>query len=400
MSRQELIRMAIRTQEGFAAGQGEIVDEILRVPVEMYFDQDRWQKEVDRIFKRLPLVLGFTCQMKDPGSYSAVTILGVPVLMVRGQDGVMRAFLNSCSHRGAQVAADGCGTARRFACPYHAWTYDTAGDLVGVFEAEAFGEIDRQCLGLTPLPVAERAGIIWVTLNPHSTLDHDAFFRGYDEILAHHHFEDCHYVGNQSIDGANWKVCYDGYLDFYHLPILHKNSFGPDLSPKAMFEAWGPHQRLLAPDKRQVGPLAGIEPEDWPINKLVFGVWTIFPHISIASFDSEGPIYMISQLFPGASPGESVTIQHFLHTQPPTPERDAATVERLKFMLFVVEEEDYKTGLTIQRGLQSGAKKDVLFGRNEGGTQSFHKWLDAIINTDDEDLSALFAKGVGVKSNN
>ena len=399
MSRQELVRMAQRAQDGFDKNEGEIVEDILRVPVEHYFDQERWQKEVDRIFKRLPLVLGFTCQMKEPGSYSAVTILGVPVLMVRGQDGTMRAFLNVCSHRGAQVAEDGCGSARRFACPYHAWTYDTNGDLVGVFEAEPFGDIDRQFLGLTPLPVAERAGIIWVTLTPNSTLDHDAFFRGYDEMLAHHHFEDCHYAGNQSIDGANWKVAYDGYLDFYHLPILHKNTFGPDLSPKAMFEAWGPHQRIIAPDKRHLGALADVPKEEWPTSALVFGVWTIFPHISIAAFDAEGKIYMISQLFPGATPDESVTIQHFLHTEASTPERDASVADRMKFMRYVVEEEDYKTGIQIQRGLKSGAKKDVLFGRNEGGTQAFHKWVQALIDTDDANLSALFAAGVGAKSN-
>ena len=143
MSRQELVRMAQRAVDAHAEGKGEIVDDILRVPVEHYFDQERWQKEVDRIFKRLPLVLGFTCQMREPGSYSAVTILDVPVLMVRGQDGSMRAFLNVCSHRGAQLTDDGCGTARRFTCPYHAWSYDTAGDLVGIYEADAFGDIDK-----------------------------------------------------------------------------------------------------------------------------------------------------------------------------------------------------------------------------------------------------------------
>ncbi|MBJ7461384.1 MAG: aromatic ring-hydroxylating dioxygenase subunit alpha [Ilumatobacteraceae bacterium] len=399
MSRQELVRMAQRAIDAHAEGKGEIVDDILRVPVEHYFDQERWQKEVDRIFKRLPLVLGFTCQMREPGSYSAVTILDVPVLMVRGQDGSMRAFLNVCSHRGAQLTDDGCGTARRFTCPYHAWSYDTAGDLVGIYEADAFGDIDKSCNGLTTLPVTERAGIIWVTLTPNSTLDHDSFFHGYDEVLEHHHFENCYYAGQQSIDGANWKVCYDGYLDFYHLPILHKNSFGPDLSPKALFEAWGPHQRLLAPDKRQVGPLDGVPVAEWPTEKLVFGVWTIFPHISIASFEAEGRIYMISQLFPGATPEESVTVQHFLHCETQNPERDASVADRMKFMRFVVEEEDYKTGLQIQRGLKSGAKKEVMFGRNEGGTQAFHKWVQALIDTDDEDLSALFAKGVGAKSN-
>lgn len=400
MSREELVRMTKRTIDALKEHKGELVDEHLRVPVEYYFDQDRWQAEVDRIFKRLPLVLGFSCQMKEPGAYSAVTVLGVPVLMVRGNDGQMRAFLNVCRHRGAQVAENGCGQARRFACPYHAWTYDTQGDLVGVFEAEAFGEIDRNTHGLTALPVTERAGLVWVTLTPNSTLDHDAFFHGYDEVLNYHDFANCHYAGAQTIKGANWKVAYDGYLDFYHLPILHKNTFGPDTSPKSLFEAWGPHQRLMAPDKRtSVQTLEGIPESEWPVDKMVFGVWTIFPHVSIAAFDAAGKVYMISQLFPGDNPDESWTTQHFLHTQPLTDEVKEAMVGRMEFMVKVVEDEDYKTGIEIQRGLKSGAMKEVVFGRNEGGTQAFHKWVQAILDADDAELTDLFAQGVGTKSN-
>ena len=77
-SREELVRMAKRTMQGLRDNQGELVDDQYLVPVENYFDQDRWQAEVDRIFKRLPLVLGFSCQMREVGSYSAVTVLGVP----------------------------------------------------------------------------------------------------------------------------------------------------------------------------------------------------------------------------------------------------------------------------------------------------------------------------------
>ena len=399
-TRDELVRMAKRTMQGLRDNQGELVDTQYTVPVEYYFDQDRWQLEVDRIFKRLPLVLGFSCQMREVGSYLAVTVLGVPVLMVRGSDGEMRAFLNVCRHRGAQVAEAGCGKARRFTCPYHAWSYNTQGDLVGVFEADAFGEVDRNTHGLTALPVTERAGLIWVTLTPNSRLDHDAFFKGYDKMLEHHHFDECHYAGGQSIIGANWKVAYDGYLDFYHLPILHRNTFGPDTSPKALFEAWGPHQRLMAPDKRtSVNTLEGTPESEWPEDKLVFGVWTIFPHVSIAAFDAEGKVYMISQLFPGDNPDESVTTQHFLHTQPLTDEVKEAMVSRMAFMVKVVEEEDYKTGRDIQWGMKSGAMSHVTFGKNEGGTQAFHKWVQAIIEADDDQLSDMFAAGIGTKSN-
>ena len=134
-----------------------------------------------------------------------------------------------CSHRGSIVVPDGTGSARRFTCPYHAWSYDGEGRLVGILDREEFGDLDASCNGLTPLPAAERAGIIFVVLTPGAHLDIDAYLCGYGEMLDHLDLENCHFVGSQSVDGPNWKVAYDGYLDFYHLPILHKDSLRPRL---------------------------------------------------------------------------------------------------------------------------------------------------------------------------
>ena len=117
------------------------------------------------------------------------------------------------------------------------------------------------------------------------------------------------------------------------------------------------------------------------------------------AFDAEGKVYMISQLFPGDNPDESYTTQHFLHTKPLTDEVKAAMVGRMEFMVKVVDEEDYKTGKEIQRGMKAGAMKHVTFGRNEGGTQAFHKWVQAVVDADDDQLSDMFAAGIGTKSN-
>ena len=102
--------------------------------------------------------------------------------------------------------------------------------------------------------------------------------------IEHLDLANCHPAGRQSIDGPNWKIAYDGYLDYYHLPILHKDSFGPDMSTKAIYDAWGPHQHVTAPD-RHFAALAEKSETAWEIDELVGGVWTIFPHTSIAGFD-------------------------------------------------------------------------------------------------------------------
>jgi phenylpropionate dioxygenase-like ring-hydroxylating dioxygenase large terminal subunit len=288
------------------------------------------------------------------------------------------------------VVEEGCGVAKNFRCGYHAWTYDLSGDLINVFDEDNFGSIDKSCLGLTPLPVAERAGLIWVTLNPNSNVDIDVFLSGYGEMLEHLAFDDCFLAGRQSFDGPNWKVAYDGYRDFYHVPILHRETFGPDGPFQPDYYAWGPHVRVSSPKGHD--EIAKTPEEEWTNAQMTPGVWTIFPNISIAGGAGSG--YMFSQMFPGATPGESLTTQNFLRFGSPDDVDKEEFETYMKFMKVVVEEEDYGTGFNVQKALATGAKEFSIFGRNEGGGQLFHRWVDALINTSDEDLPALLEKGI------
>jgi nitrite reductase/ring-hydroxylating ferredoxin subunit len=389
MSREVLVAMARRTLAHARAGTAPLADAVVEVPASTYVDPDRWALELDRIWRRVPLVLAPAAALPAPGSYVAAEIADVPVLLSRGADGVVRSFVNACAHRGAIVVDDGRGTARRFTCPYHAWTYDQEGALVGILDRESFGEFDTPCHGLVELPCEERAGLVFGTLDPTAPLDLDPWLSGYDGVLEHLALADCRLVGTQEVAGPNWKVAFDGYLDFYHLPILHKDTFGPDYSNKAAFDAWGPHQRLLQPDHRILDALDGVSEDEWSTGDLTTGVWTIFPHISIAGFEvGGGRILMLSQLLPGADVGSSRTVQHFLAPFDPTDEQAVEIEKRMAFLLDVVRDEDYATGLGIQRALRSGARDHVLFGRNEAGGQRFHAWVDALAAAPDAEAVA------------
>jgi phenylpropionate dioxygenase-like ring-hydroxylating dioxygenase large terminal subunit len=92
-------------------------------PVEAYNDPERFRREVDRIFHHLPLGLALSIELPEPGSYLALTVMEKPILMVRGQDGVVRAFINACTHRGAQLCKPGSGRVQRLVCPYHASSF-------------------------------------------------------------------------------------------------------------------------------------------------------------------------------------------------------------------------------------------------------------------------------------
>ncbi|NNE72597.1 MAG: hypothetical protein HKN26_02950, partial [Acidimicrobiales bacterium] len=141
---------------------------------------------------------------------------------------------------------------------------------------------------------------------------------------------------------------------------------------------------------------------EWSQKQLTSGVWTIFPHVSIAGFviDRPGPdptkpldtrLQMISQLLPGPDQWSSVTVQHFLAPFEPTAEEQAVIEEQMAFLLRVVRDEDYSTGLRIQKALRTGAKDHLLFGRNESGGQRFHRWVDAIVAAEsDAELAELY----------
>jgi hypothetical protein len=103
---------------------------------------------------------------------------------------------------------------------------------------------------------------------------------------------------------------------------------------------------------------------------------------------------MISQLFPGATPETSYTNQIFLMEK--APDTDALKKEakqQFEFLKYVVQEEDYATGIALQKNLNVGVRDHVLFGKNEGGGQRFHQWVDTLLETSDEDLPKLFQTG-------
>ena len=388
MSKLKLIEIAKQNIAHAEAGTIEQAPSVLKIPAENYYDPARFEQEVRQVFRRMPLVLAPTAELPKPGDYKAMEAVGMPVLLTLGRDGVVRGFINSCSHRGTGVALEGCGNKSRFVCPYHGWTFDQKGALVGISSKNDFGEIDVSAYGLTELPVLERAGLIFGILDPKSELSIESFLSGYDGMLSHFGLESWHLFEKRTIKGPNWKIAYDGYLDLYHLPVLHRETFGPNMSNQAMYWSWGPHQRVVSPSRHE--QLNNLPEDQWPTEVLMTGVWTIFPHISIASFWGGGRSIMLSQLFPGETPDESYTTQYYLMEKVPNEEEALQAEQQFQLLEYVVEVEDYATGIRQQRALKAGGRDHVLFGRNEGGGQRFHGWVDRLLTADDQQVKALF----------
>src|SRR5262249_21204476 len=151
MPRDDLIALMRRLVTHVKAGTTDMAADVFSVPVANYLDPDVWQREMDVIFKRVPLLAALSCELANKRDYKAVDLAGVPVLVTRDDAGRPRAFLNVCRHRGAQVVPDGCGHARRHTCPYHAWSYSNDGRLAGIYAEGTFGAIDKDASGLIEL---------------------------------------------------------------------------------------------------------------------------------------------------------------------------------------------------------------------------------------------------------
>ena len=124
----------------------DLGDRVWQEPVEHYHSQERFEAEI-ALLKRTPVPYCPSAALPDKGSYIARKAAGTPLLVSRGLDGMVRAFINACRHRGMQVARDS-GCSRAFICPYHAWTYNHEGKLVGMYGEKTFGEINKEDFGL------------------------------------------------------------------------------------------------------------------------------------------------------------------------------------------------------------------------------------------------------------
>jgi phenylpropionate dioxygenase-like ring-hydroxylating dioxygenase large terminal subunit len=387
--KQQVVQLVQRAVKHARAGTTDSTESIFRLPVELY-SPGRWQQEMDAIFRRLPLMLAMSCELRHPGDYKAMKVLDVPLLIVRGDDGCVRAFINTCSHRGRAVTQthEEKGRCRGFVCPYHAWRFGIDGALLAVADQRKFGEIDKSQRNLKALPAQELAGFIWVCITPGLTFDLEDYLGGMLAELTCLEADRWFIHGQPKLESANWKITHDGYLESYHVPFLHRTTLFPmwnrqSATSVSLYDSYGPLP--YGPHQRMAGNAWGYDPklmlEMEPVPESQYterhfhAVRTIFPNISISAGKQGG---LVSQLFPIA-PDRCVTVQHHVSRDDPdamTPAEREAMQRKIALYTKVVQEEDYDSSFSIQDGLTAGGNQDVLFGRNEGGAQNFHRSIE------------------------
>lgn len=351
-------------------------------PVEAYIDPQRYQREVKHIFKQLPIALALSVELPTAKSYRALTVMDVPVILVRGDDGVVRAFVNVCRHRGAQVCKNGTGTVQRFVCPYHAWQYDLQGKLTGLYGASTFGDVDAATHSLTELGCAERAGLVWVVLTPGIAFDIHAWLGDFAAQLDTLDLDQWHLHEQRDLVGPGWKVAWDGYLEAYHHNTVHTSTVGQyTVGNLLLHNTYGPHQRIVF-GRRTLSELETTPQDQWEPEKHIRRIYSGFPNLSISGV--LGDHCMVSQLFPGPTPDTTLTRQSILAAHKPvTPEQKEATERFSQMVLQAVRDEDYAIGAFVQSGLKSGGNKCFIYGRNEPAVQHYHRAVASFMENAD-----------------
>jgi phenylpropionate dioxygenase-like ring-hydroxylating dioxygenase large terminal subunit len=203
---------------------------LARVPYWVYQDEANYETELRQIFEGS--VWNYVCLESDvagPGDYRTTFVGAMPVIVVRGGDGAIRAFENRCAHRGALIALDDAGTARRFQCVYHAWSYDLEGNLVGVaFEKGSHGrggmpaDFCKADHGPRKLRTATLHGLVFATLSPGTPPLDEYLGEAVRGRIARVLRRPLTVLGRftQALPN-NWKLYVENVKDTYHASLLH-----------------------------------------------------------------------------------------------------------------------------------------------------------------------------------
>lgn len=360
-----------------------LADSVMEIDISEYTSPEQFEKEKTELFRNYAQFVGPSCVVPNPGDYFAFDDTGIPILIVRTEEGSLNAFVNICSHRGAPLNECDHGQAKKgkmFSCPYHGWTYDLEGKLVGVpFGNEGFEGIDREALGLRPLQVEEKYGMIFVMPNPEKTFDIDEVLGGIQERLHGFGFEDHYYLGaKQVFTDFSWKLNMDTFHEYYHFEFLHPESIATmAYSNTANYIQYGRNHSMGSPSL-QINELKGIPEDQWKPRDYTSYVNFIFPNTVIFVVADHFQTWRVYPINPGRS-----VVYHsmFIPEKPASDEERQAHENYFQMINDVAVTEDYGLVDKIHRGLAAGIERKVLVGKNEPGVQNMHRQLKEVLGS-------------------
>ena len=352
-------------------GTTDLGDKVWKEPVSNYYSEERFDAEI-ALLRRSPIPYCPSVGLPENGSYIARRATGTPLLVVRGEDGIVRAFINACKHRGMKVA-DGSGCKKKaFVCPYHAWAYGLNGKLKNIPGQEAFPDINSNDLGLSEISAIEKGGIVYVMqegkIENYMLKNAINFYEGEQKMFSY----------GEVVDEANWKLLTETLLEGYHIKSLHKDTFYPfGLDNINLVETSGPNSRVIFPFKR-IEKIRDIDLNKRKLNGVATSVYHLFPNASISILSKHTSLTIMEPLSPS-----SVKIVSYLVYNPKLNGKSISLEEAEKDAQFVNESgqnEDREAARAIQETVTTSANSYLTFGFFEKAIVNFHQHLTSSLD--------------------
>lgn len=340
-----------------------------------YLDPAVFERERETIFSRLPVPVALSQDLPAGGSYRAVTLAGVSVLLTRTRSHEVRAFLNACSHRGTRLlGSEEGGCALKLTCPYHAWTYNLEGQLIGIPRSEVFVDFDKAQYGLVKLPCHEAAGVIWVSLDREGSMDGAAVGSEFIGDLNAIGLGKMRIYRSQEFDlQANWKLVTDAFLEGYHVTRLHSKTLARFfVDAPQMIQTIGRHLRQTSGSRKGFNA-ADVSPL-WPeLRKSVVYAYIGFPSAVIVT----SPTYVSVVLqYPIAHDRTHVRYAMLVENESEGTDIDKLHERSYALMSEAFGNEDFRAAELSQEGLRTGALQRLTLGGMEQGVRCFHDVVD------------------------
>lgn len=338
-------------------------------PIDHYSSMERFAKE-RALFRRMPLVFCPAAALPDAGSYVARDAAGTPIVAVRGEDGVVRAFRNACRHRGMKVA-EGAGCAKAFVCGYHGWMYHLDGRLRHIPKEIGFAGLDWQQYGLVPVTATERHGLIFVTQEEPVTdgplIDCPDLIGPEQVLIDPVEFE----------FDVNWKLFAEAGMEGYHIKMTHRDPFYRyGFDNLNMVETFGPNSRVTFPFQR-IEQLRDVPPDERRIDGKLTFAYHLFPNVLIAQLSRHTAVQIAEPI----SPTRTRYIRYRL-TARGTDGSEPTKADGRRDAEFVKDTgniEDRDVTIKIQDGLPSGTNNHFTYGRFEKAIVHFHKTMAGML---------------------
>jgi choline monooxygenase len=340
------------------------------IPASWYFDPEIAAAERRAVFGDTWQAVGRADQVAQPGSFFTADVAGEPLVVVRDEAGVLRAFYNVCRHRAARVACEEEGRATRWRCRYHGWTYALDGRLKGTPEFDGVADFRREDNGLVPVAVDAWGPLVWAHLgtNPGGLPEFLApLIRGTAGLGV----ERLRFVARREYRLAcNWKVFVDNYLDGgYHVNTVH-----PALAGVLDYAHY--RTEIHPASSVQVSPLRPARDAEGAAVGSVRGgenayYWWVFPNLMLNLYQG----VLDTNLVLPMGVGECRVVFDFYFADTESPQADRFMAESMA-VAERIQQEDVGICEEVQRGLASRSYSTGRFSvRREGAGYHFHRML-------------------------